>query len=80
MIFCAPPCKGTVFSGCESRPATFVLAGSNWSSRGGTQTAEASGVEGHISDLASMQTVDNAVMALETTRRMMGQLKLTVNE
>jgi len=27
-----------------------------------------------------MQTVDNAVMALETTRRMMGQLKLTVNE
>jgi hypothetical protein len=49
--------KARSFSGCNSRPATFVLAGSNRSSRGGNETAEASGVEGHESDLASMQAV-----------------------
>ena len=33
-------------SGCETRPATFAPAGSNWSSHGGNEVAEASGVEG----------------------------------
>jgi len=49
--------KAPSFSGCESRPATFAPAGSNWSSRGGNETAGASGVEGHVSDSASMQAV-----------------------
>lgn len=49
--------KAQFLSGCESHPATFAPAGSNWSSRGGNETAEASGVEGHVSDLANMQAV-----------------------
>ena len=46
--------KARFSSGCKSRPATFVPAGSNRSSCGGNETAEASGVEGHESDLVSM--------------------------
>jgi len=38
--------KALFFSGCESRPVTFVPTGSNWSSRGGNESAEASGVDG----------------------------------
>jgi hypothetical protein len=34
-------------SGCESHPATFAPAGSNRSSHGGNEVAEAFGVEGH---------------------------------
>ena len=34
-------------SGCESRPASFAPAGSNRSSHGGNEVAEAFGVEGH---------------------------------
>jgi hypothetical protein len=49
--------KAWSFSGCKSRPAAFVPAGSNRSRRGGNETAEASGVEGHESDSASMQAV-----------------------
>jgi len=49
--------KALSFSGCESRPATFAPAGSNWSSRGGNEAAEASGVEGLVRDLATMQAV-----------------------
>jgi len=49
--------KALSFSGCKSRPATFAPAGSNRSSRGGDETAEASGVEGPARDLASMQAV-----------------------
>ena len=49
--------KARFSSGCKSRPAAFVPAGSNRSSREGNETAEASGVEGHESDLASMQAV-----------------------
>jgi hypothetical protein len=49
--------KARFSSGCKSRPATFVPAGNNRSSRGGDETAEASGVEGHESDLVSMQAV-----------------------
>ena len=45
------------FSGCESRPATFVPAGSNWSRRGGNEASEASGVEGSLRDFANMQAV-----------------------
>ena len=45
--------KARFSSGCKSRPAAFVPAGSNRSSCGGNETAEASGVEGHESDLAS---------------------------
>jgi hypothetical protein len=49
--------KALSFSGCESRPATFAPAGSNWSSRGGNEAAEASGVEGSVRNLANMQAV-----------------------
>jgi hypothetical protein len=45
-------------SGSESRPANWdVPAGSNRSGGGGNEAAEASGVEGHFSDLASRQAV-----------------------
>ena len=40
--------KAAFFSGCESHPATIAPAGSNRSSHGGNEVAEASGVEGHI--------------------------------
>jgi len=49
--------KALFFSGCESRPVTFVPTGSNWSSRGGNESAEASGVEGPYRDLANVQAV-----------------------
>jgi hypothetical protein len=49
--------KALFFSGCESRPVTFVPTGSNWSSRGGNESAEAFGVEGPLRDLANMQAV-----------------------
>ena len=42
-------------SGRQTHPATFTPAGSNRSSRGGNETAEASGVEGHFGDSASMR-------------------------
>jgi hypothetical protein len=43
----------------------FAPPGSNRSSSGGNETAEASGVEGHVGDLASLQAVMkvNAVQA-----------------
>ena len=44
---CVRRAKARSFSGCESRPATVAPAGSNRSSRGGNEAAEASGVEGH---------------------------------
>ncbi len=40
--------KAAFFSGCKSHPAAIAPAGSNWSSHGGNEVAEASGVEGHI--------------------------------
>lgn len=40
--------KALFFSGSESRPVTFVSTGSNWSSRGGNESAESSGVEGPL--------------------------------
>ena len=40
--------KAAFFSGCKSHPATVAPAGSNRSSHGGNEVAEASGVEGHI--------------------------------
>jgi hypothetical protein len=49
--------KALSFSGCESRPATFAPAGSNWSSRGGNETAGASGVEGSVRNSVNMQAV-----------------------
>ena len=49
--------KALSSSGCESRPVIFVPTGSNWSSRGGNEAAEASGVEGSLRDLANMQAV-----------------------
>jgi hypothetical protein len=52
--------KARSFSGCESHPAAFVPAGSNRSSRRGNEAAGASGVEGHASDLASMQAVTSS--------------------
>jgi hypothetical protein len=49
--------KARFSSGWKSRPAAFAPTGSNRSSHGGNEAAEASGVEGHISDLASMRAV-----------------------
>jgi len=49
--------KARSFSGCEPHPATVAPAGSNRSSRGGNEAAEAFGVEGPARDLASMQAV-----------------------
>ena len=40
--------KAAFFSGCKSHPATIAPAGSNRSSHGGNEVAEASGAEGHI--------------------------------
>ncbi len=40
--------KAAFFSGCKSHPATIAPAGSNRSSHGGNEVAEASGVEGHF--------------------------------
>src|SRR5262249_53096752 len=34
--------KASIFSGCNSHPATFAPAGSNWSGDGGNEIAEAS--------------------------------------
>ena len=61
--------KARSFSGCESRPATLVPAGSNRSSREGNDAAEASGVEGHSSDLASMQAVTRSERRAGLERR-----------
>ena len=49
--------KARSSSGCEPHPATFAPAGSNRSSHGGNEMAEAFGVEGHLSDSANMQAV-----------------------
>ena len=38
--------KAAIFCGCETHPATVAPAGSNRSSRGGNESAEAFGVEG----------------------------------
>jgi hypothetical protein len=42
---CAP-CKVSIFSGCNSHPATVAPAGSNRSGSGGNDTAEASDAKG----------------------------------
>ena len=49
--------KARSFRGCKSLPATVAPAGSNWSSRGGDEMAEAFGVEGSLRNSASMQAV-----------------------
>jgi hypothetical protein len=50
--------KALVDCGCKSRPGTgFAPPGSNPSGGGGNEAVGASGVEGHIGDLASMQAV-----------------------
>jgi hypothetical protein len=47
LIFYVRRAKARFPSGRQTHPATFAPAGSNRSSRGGDETAEASGVEGH---------------------------------
>ncbi len=49
--------EGAVSKWVRAHPATVAPAGSNRSSRGGDEAAEAFGVEGHVSDLASTQAV-----------------------
>ncbi len=56
VILCAVQ-RRLISSGCESHPATVAPAGSNRSSSGGNEAAEAFGVEGHFGDSASMQAV-----------------------
>ncbi len=47
--------KALVDCGCKSRPGTgFAPPGSNRSGGRGNETVGASGVEGHLGDLASM--------------------------
>jgi hypothetical protein len=55
LIFYVRRGKARFPSGRQTHPATFAPAGSNRSSRGGDETAEASGVEGHFGDSASMR-------------------------
>ena len=43
--------KAAIFSGCETHPATVAPAGSNRSSGGGNEAAEAFGVEGRVKRL-----------------------------
>jgi integrase len=49
--------EGAVSSWVRAHPATVAPAGSNRSSRGGDEAAEAFGVEGHVSDLTSTQAI-----------------------
>ncbi len=49
--------EGAVSSWARAHPATVAPAASTRSSRGGNEAPEASGVEGHVSDLASTQAV-----------------------
>jgi len=73
--------KALVDRGCKSRPGTGLAPpGSNRSGGGGNETVGASGVEGHLGDLASMQAVTrvNAEQASkrltqEPTRRDIGR-------
>jgi hypothetical protein len=44
--FWRAPCKGGVFQWVRIQPGDFAPAGSNRSSHGGNEVAEASGVEG----------------------------------
>jgi hypothetical protein len=44
-------------SGCESRPARSLQPVANGAVAEVNEAAEASGVEGHVSDFASMQAV-----------------------
>jgi integrase len=49
--------EGAVSEWVRAHPATVAPAGSNRSSRGGDEAAEAFGVEGHVSDLTSTQAI-----------------------
>ena len=49
--------EGVVSEWARAHPATVAPAGSNRSSRGGDEAAEAFGVEGPERDLANMQAV-----------------------
>jgi len=60
---CVRRAKAWSFRGCESRPAAFASAGSNRGRRGGNETSEAPDVEGHESDLASVQAVTRVNVA-----------------
>ena len=51
------PKEGAVSSWVRAHPATVAPAGSNRSSRGGDEAAEAFGVEGHVSDLTNTQAI-----------------------
>jgi tryptophan 2,3-dioxygenase len=49
--------EGAVSSWVRAHPATVAPAGSNRSSRGGDEAAEAFGVEGRIGDLTNTQAI-----------------------
>ncbi len=53
--FIVPRAKALFSSRCELLP--FVPTASNWSSRGGSESAEAFGVDGPSGGLATMQAV-----------------------
>jgi hypothetical protein len=50
--------KAAFYSGCKPHSATIAPAGSNRSSRGGNEVAEASGVEGHLSECAGRNATE----------------------
>ena len=49
--------KVSIFSGCNSHPATFAPAGSNRSGGGGNEAAEAFDGKDRLGDSASRQAV-----------------------
>jgi len=71
--------KARSFSGCKSRPATIAPAGSNRSSRGGDEAAEAFDGKGRVSDPASTQTV-TTVNAEQTSKQADAEADLTLTQ
>ena len=64
--------KVSIFSGCNSHPATVVPAGSHRSCRGGNDTAEASDGKGRVGGPASRQAVTR-VNAEQASKHLMRQ-------
>jgi hypothetical protein len=59
-IFYVRRAKARSLSGGQTHPATFASAGSNRSSRGGDETAEAFDVKGHCGGSASMRAATSS--------------------
>jgi len=62
--------QASIFSGCNSRPATFAPTGRNRSGSGGNDTAEASDAKGRFGDSASRQAI-TSVNAVQASKQVM---------